>query len=442
MKAWRRRFAARRRSLFWHLTVVLVVTGAVVNLVVFIAVRALFSPEIMFRGMTKRNIDRYAYYVVRDIGNPPNEQRLQEVAGEMGLAIAVELPSGRVTTEAGLPTLAELRSLHRLGRPRPFGHWGDRIFFVRHEANATYLFFMPASAGFLVRVEFTVIMVLALSLAVFGSHSVLRRLLRPLEDLTAGARAVGSGNFDYKMKTYGSAELKLLAQSFNDMATRIRDMVKVKDEMLIAVSHELRSPLTRMKVALAMMPESKGRAQIDSDIVTIDRMVEQILEAARTHQAVVPTQVANIDLAPLIAETVASFAAEAPGIVAQGHACAGPLMVSADPHLVHTVLRNVIENAMKYSRDSTSPVTIEAESLGNLVRLTISDHGIGIPAAEAGLVFEPFYRVDKARGHADGHGLGLAICKKYMLSQGGHIALASEVGKGTVVTLDFRCSSS
>ena len=209
-------------------------------------------------------------------------------------------------------------------------------------------------------------------------------------------------------------------------------MVETKQQLLIDVSHELRSPIARMKLTVELLPEGKNRGRLFSNLGELERMVSDLLEAARLEKGLT---LASLDLRELVEECQRTYAEQAPGLdVDRGEG----LVIQGDLDRLRSVLRNVVENAIKYSNAAPRPIEIRLRRDAAGALLTVRDYGIGIPPGEMERVFEPFYRVDKSRSKSSGgYGLGLSLCRKIMAAHGGVIELTSEVGQGTTVSLRF-----
>ena len=253
-----------------------------------------------------------------------------------------------------------------------------------------------------------------------------------------GVQEISNGNLDFQIpvRIKRQGEISFLANQFNFMARRVKEMVESKDRLLADVSHELRSPLTRMKVALEMTPKSRQRDSMMRDLAEMESMVTEILETQRLKSGYGKLALKPVDLTNLVKELVRNQKGRKPGLVVMGSPA--PLVIKADEARVKTVILNVVENALKYSSNPKRPVEVKLERSGKGVEVSVRDHGEGIPKAEQGKVFEPFYRVDKSRTKATGgYGLGLSLCKEIMLAHGGDIKLKSSVGKGTEIRLIF-----
>lgn len=270
---------------------------------------------------------------------------------------------------------------------------------------------------------------------ILAAQIVLRRLLDPLRALGAAVAQVGAGQLDVRVPIRTNDEFGRLTDAFNQMAERVRGMIQSRDQLLVDVSHELRSPLTRMKVALELPAGDVQRGRLSDDVAEMERMVAELLELERlrTGRGVSP---ARHDLVRILREVAAQYEERPPGV--RVVASANEIFLDVDADKIRAVLRNLLENAIKYSLADSQPITLRADETSVAIVVRATDDGIGIPAGDAERVFEPFYRVDPSRSkRTGGYGLGLSICKRVMEAHGGTIAVERRSPRGTSFMLTF-----
>jgi signal transduction histidine kinase len=307
------------------------------------------------------------------------------------------------------------------------------------------------------------LLILLLSLCLAAAFMVIRRLLSPLKTLSQAVERIRGGELGHQIPECGHDELGELARSFNGMSSDLKERIRLRDQLLLDVSHELRTPITRIRLALEMGPDGMAKESIQEDLSEMEAMIAEILETARMDSANGKLNLEAVDLSALAAEIVGDAAGRPPGAKliavpgipgADGQGPGGPgpggqspggpgtgsrgTVVQADRARVRKVLANVLDNAMKYSREGAGPVRLSIEADADEVRVRIEDQGVGIPESELPKIFEPFYRVDRSRSReTGGYGLGLSLCKRIMEAHGGSIAIASREGEGTEVSLAF-----
>ena len=262
-----------------------------------------------------------------------------------------------------------------------------------------------------------------------------RRLLRPVRLLDDGVKRLSTGELNVAVPVVTRDEFGALTDAFNRMVGRVKQMIQARDQLLLDVSHELRSPLTRLKVALALLPDDENKAGMVGDLNEMEAMITELLELERMREGR-GIRRERQELAPLLRELAAAFNSGPPGVRFIAPACETPLDI--DREKIKTVFRNLLENARKFSLPDSRriEITIENEAEATIVR--VRDDGPGIPAADLPNLFEPFYRVDRSRSRkTGGYGLGLSICKRIMEAHGGSIGVANNSSRGASFAVSF-----
>jgi signal transduction histidine kinase len=216
------------------------------------------------------------------------------------------------------------------------------------------------------------------------------------------------------------------------MVERVGGMLAARDQLLLDVSHELRSPITRIKVALELLPDGEARAGLATDVRELEAMVTELLELERLRdgRALRPE---TIDVGRLAREVIAGFGhARPPVALVTGAAC----LARGDARMLAMTIRNLVDNAVTHALPDSGPVEVSVARDDHGVTVRVADDGPGIPEADLPHVFEPFYRVDRSRSrHTGGYGLGLSICRRTAQAHGGTLTADRKPGRGTVFTL-------
>lgn len=279
-----------------------------------------------------------------------------------------------------------------------------------------------------------IMLLLIISAVVLSAHTVLRRLLGPLRTLSAGVERLGAGELDVVLPVETRDEFGTLTRAFNQMVGRVRAMIASRDQLLLDVSHELRSPLARMKVALELLPPARQPPGMAADIAEMERMVAELLEMERLRGGGLTRH--RHDLVSIVRVAVEAFSGVPPGV----RIVSSPPDLSADVDAakVSAVLRNLLENAIKYSGRQSAPVEVTVTREAGSATVRVRDFGPGIPEADRERVFEPFFRVDRSRTRSTGgYGLGLSLCRRVMEAHGGTITLECPAAGGAVFVLTF-----
>ena len=428
------------RSVFTKLLTVIILAGICINLVVggfFWHYRNLAG------GPFHKNVVQYLNYLIADMGNPPSPERAREIARQSLLEIRYESPALSWSTSDDLP--GALSGRFRAWRQEPnvrLGKYHNRYVIEVDRKPGRFIFGLSQKLQIdSERNRLLVIMFVLLTAILAAAFFALRHILRPVKLLNTGVEQVGRGNLKHRVPLKNADEFRDLAAAFNDMTARIEDMLQTKDQLLLDISHELRTPITRMKVALEFLPESRARKNLQADIVEMEKMVGGILETARLRHKYAELKKQPADLVALLKQTAAAFEKQPPGIVTVD--LPQEVILQVDPHQIKTVFENLLSNAFKYCEPESDPVKISLERRATDVIVRVEDHGIGIPQEELAHIFEPFYRVDKSRSKdTGGYGLGLSLCKTIMEAHEGKIEVQSRLKEGTTVCLFFPCSKS
>lgn len=253
------------------------------------------------------------------------------------------------------------------------------------------------------------------SMALFGIATVfMRKQVRPVRQLAAAAEAFGKGRDIDDFKPTGAAEVKQAAVAFNLMRDRIRRQIAQRTEMLAGVSHDLRTPLTRMKLELAMLGDGPEIAELRSDVEEMEKMVEGYLAFARGEGTEQPVYT---NLSVLLRDVVNGAARQGAQIdLTSDEDLTVPLRRDA----FRRCITNLISNAQRYAKR----VSVQAAHNGSAIEITIDDDGPGIPADKREEVFKPFFRLDPSRNpRTGGTGLGLTIARDVIHSHGGELTL-------------------
>lgn len=279
---------------------------------------------------------------------------------------------------------------------------------------------------------FTTLGILAIVMAV-GAYPVARRVTRRLEALAHGVEQWGAGTLKTRVPVDGDDEISRLGATFNRAAERLDALVEQQKHMVATASHELRSPLARIRMGLELVseePDAERRQarvrQLHGDVVELDGLIEELLLHARAdaRTAVGPAQ--PVDLQALLSEEAART-----GAIVQ----AGPaVIVAGDATMLRHMVRNVLENAQRHGMttpEQTAAVRAAVTVVGGQARLAVEDEGPGIPEEDRERVFAPFFRRRGGSGMPAGHGLGLALVRQVARYHGGEaVCQANPRGPG------------
>ncbi|MBA3009568.1 MAG: HAMP domain-containing histidine kinase [Proteobacteria bacterium] len=381
------------------------------------------------------NAIQYFTYVINDLGSPPDIERARTIFGQTGLKIAFQGDTGSWSLIEALPENNKIRyRLFSNSKTIYFGRYHGRHFLKSTHEKGTFVFeFSGYDKNKTHYLWLLLILLISLSLVLGGAYFAVKKVLAPINWLHEGVKEVGRGNLLHIVPENRKDEFGKLAAAFNAMTRRLHQMLEFKHQLLRDVSHELRSPLTRVKVALEFPSDDQMKKSISGDILEMETMVTAILENARLHHDQANLEKQSSDLAAVVKDIAVSFESRTPGVVFFEH---GPVICEFDRARIKTVVVNILENAIKYSTRDSDPVTICLDRHPPWITVKITDTGIGMDKTKLHRVLEPFYRLDKSRSkQTGGYGLGLSLCKTIMDAHNGKIQIDSAPGKGTVVSL-------
>jgi len=277
-----------------------------------------------------------------------------------------------------------------------------------------------------------VLLVILFVAVAIGAYPVVRRLTRRLEALKRGVEKFGAGQLSHRVEVSGQDEVAAVAQSFNEAAARVESLVQSHRALLANASHELRSPLARLRMAVSMMehaaPEQRERLkrEIETNVAELDALVEEVLLASRLDARAHELHHEKIDALALAAEEAARVQASAEG--------PGATLVG-DERLVRRALRNLLENARRYGGGEVV-VEVGPRTGGGAV-FRVCDRGPGVPAEMRERIFEPFFRLPGHAEQAGGVGLGLSLVKQIAERHGGRARCEAREGGGSRFVIEL-----
>ncbi len=422
-----------KRSLFLRLFVIFTFTVFLIFAIIYVSLQQLnqinSNQIIEIPDYFVRNFESI---IIDDIGTPPNLEVAALLAQDLEWTIRIEHPDmvWRSDNDYRLPVeLAEFsRALSSDAEIRTFND-EDIIVVMRNG----YRFYMHQR--FLDSTDLNYeVLYFGLGMAaivLFMNYFLINRLLSPVRLLKAGAERIRRGDLGYRVQTDRQDELGELTASVNHMADSLQSMLEAKRQLLLAISHELRTPITRAKLQLEFLEDGQTREALLDDINEIDLLISDLLEAERlnnTHSVLVTEEV---DLSNFIESVLLSFTCDSSEI--RFHPMEHDEPVVLDRLRIRLLITNLLNNAVRHGRGN--PIDVKVSFVNEQATIEVIDQGDGIAEEHLADITEPFYRADSARQrNTGGFGLGLYLCKLIAEAHGGTIHIASEVGVGTHIT--------
>ena len=442
------------RSLSARLLGIFILTGIVYALAGRY-VYALVLDQDYLREVVGAHISLHADYVLNDIGFPPDIERAKAITERVPVDIRISGPGMEWSSAPAFPRMEQIPF-----GPIPIGFlgldekgqqnlesWATKLKLVRYGQYNRHSFLELARNGYRIviaspriaevpRADFTQLAIALMSIVVLsGCYFAVRWLVRPIKWIQKGTARIGQGDLDYRIRETRRDDLGDLAADINHMADDVRDMLEAKRQLLLAISHELRSPLTRAKVALEFLDDGQVKHNLLGDVREMERLIADLLESERMNAGHTTLRRSTVELSSMLQALVQNDFRERFGQI-NLHLPVQPVVREVDEVRLRLVAKNLIENALRYTPPGAAPVEVDLTAKPGMVVLRVRDHGPGIPKEHLARVTEPFYRADPARSRSTGGlGLGLYLARRIAEAHRGSLVIESELGQGTLCTV-------
>jgi len=381
-------------------------------------------------------LNHYLHYLIKEVGDPPDVARAKVVTARWPITIRIFdqrrdiswASDGRIHQ----PRLKEWR--HKGDNNRPLAgriYWDHGTAMLKRQIGGANVYFglrfRPAGPPWFLLVFAGLVL-----LAIFGFYWFTRRLFAPIRQIESGIGRIGDGELSHRIELDRSDELGSLAGRVNQMAEQLESMMQARRDLLLAISHELKSPLARSRVSLALIEDSEYYQPLLDDHREMQALIDGIIEAERTQGNFALLQRQPTDINELVRRVLARFD------VGDSITCYfEPELIEAnvDPMQIERLLRNLLENALRYNDAKQGPVQLICGLGENELCLQVIDHGPGIEAQHLDRLTEAFYRADPSRVRKSGGlGLGLYLCQVVVEAHHGSMSISSKPGQGARVS--------
>lgn len=354
------------------------------------------------------------------------------------LNIRFETSKVNWTSDADIPTISELSkdSNFKNDESKFFIRYKGKPYFI-NKVEDGYVIFSPIFPRDYINFERAIIaIIIMVTILAALLYFSLRWIFGPIKKLSLAVGQISSGNFETSIDIKRNDELGNLADSINEMKENISNMIKAKESLLIDVSHELRSPLTRIKLANEFVEDEKIKSKIRDDIKEMEAMITELLETYRMESIHGKLHKENTDIVKLVKNIISET--DKPVINLKSEF--DKKEISLDKEKIEIAIKNLLDNAIKYSDGQVIEVNIFKNPLNkNETCISIKDKGKGINEEEKKKIFEPFYKIDKSRDKKiKGYGLGLSIVKKILDEHNSRIEVKSKINEGTEFIIFFQ----
>ncbi len=418
----------------------------------------LFQDSDYLRRIAGAHTALHTEYILNDIGWPPNIERAQAIVDRIPVDIRIVGPDMDWSSTADFYPLEEIPfgplSFLELSEASRLGveDWEDdldKVMFARHQGHTLIkmidrgydiVFASPRINEMPDPFDGTFIISLIGITVLLICFFAVRWVFLPIRWMQEGAARIGRGELDYRIPARRHDELGDLSRDINNMADDVQGMLEAKRQLLLAISHELRSPLTRTKVALELINDDKARQNILEDINEMERLIADLLESEALNSRHAILRRETVNPGQLVESVVYSDFVNRNDRIHMQISDDLP-QAELDVTRIRLLLRNLIDNALRYNPKDAEPVKVRVSVSGEDLVITVQDHGAGIPAEHLEHITEPFYRADPARSRAKGGvGLGLYLCKRVAEVHGGSLIIESSPANGTLVRVTMPLS--
>ncbi|MGI9319737.1 MAG: sensor histidine kinase [bacterium] len=440
-------------SLSAKLLLLFICAGAVLLLLVGSIVGKGFAGH--FHTSIKPFMVHYVELMEQQLGTPPDYARARQITRGIPVDIHVFGPNQNWSTSTRLPDRAKLEALMNTSDTRQDRAQKDstpkelvqldhvRQYKLRPLANDLILFTRSGEFAIYFQIhqpselrhggQYGVTILVSIFGILLLIYYATKALFRPIEDIQEGVSLIGSGKLNHRIGKRRNDQLGDLADNVNAMADDISEMLEAKRQLLLGISHELRSPITRSRVNLALMEDSASKREVEKDMASMEEMITELLESERLSSRHASLNLETLRLDHLIRELVQHEFHRKIKVMELVK-----LEASLDQARIKLLLRNLLQNAKKHSVDPNRRPTVSLIKEVDEFCIYVTDSGEGIKTQHIPHLTQPFYRADPSRQRkTGGYGLGLHLCKVIVEAHGGTLDITSEMGVGTKIRCAF-----
>jgi len=422
------------RSLSFRLLAIFIVLGGLFVFGTFKAIQRFYNSD-EIRGLISGHLSLHVSYVREDIGVPPRIDRAIAITKKVPVDIRILGPDIDWASDPAFPRLDQLTFASSPRFSNDPGAWAGELRDVDFATLDNHDFLRMRQGVYEVVVSTPRIsdvsegpalipLVLGLGLSfLLAAYAAVTWLFRPIQTIREGAEHIGQGNFDFRISKVRGDELGDLAKDINRMASDVESMLDAKRSLLLGISHELRSPLSRMRLELEFFDDTENVASLKTEIAEMEKIVVSLLEAERLssrHTQLTRTQVV---VGELINELLDNYFARDANRISVSLPTE-PVHAYIDEARIGLLLKNLISNALRYSQPEDGLVELAIAATDSEVVVTVTDHGPGLSEGQAARIGEPFYRDDASRAReSGGTGLGLYLATLVVKAHSGTLKL-------------------
>jgi signal transduction histidine kinase len=429
------------RSLSFRLLAIFLILASAFIYFSTVGIRWLYSEDDL-RELISGHLSLHVNYVRQDIGNPPQIERALEITRQVPVDIRISGNGFEWTSDPGFPAMDELDfGISDIFSEDP-GAWLNEIEDVEFAVSGPHKFLKINQGQFAIVVSSPRIAdsgsgpaflptILAIGLIwLFVAYLCVNWLFRPIQAIRTGAAQIGKGDFDHRITGYRRDQLGDLAEDINRLGADVGGILDAKRQLLLGISHELRSPLSRLRLALEFFEDGDKKENLRAEISEMEQIISKLLEAERLnrrHAALNRTSVLVNDLVDQLVDDFFDRDRERILIEFEDDA----IEANVDDVRLILILKNLLSNALRYSTVEDGVARMHVTMNGGDLVISIEDKGSGFSAEEVSNFGEPFYRGDPSRTReTGGTGLGLYLAKLAAEAHGGTLQIDQSYEKG------------
>ena len=439
------------QSLSVKLTLVFFVTAVVYLYGLSVGIRYLIDEDEL-RKIIGYYQTSYYDYMLEDLQYPPNIDKAEEIVGQMPFDMKIMgedlnwasspqfIITDTINFELSTLNVAKIKADIAEGKVPS----GEGVQAARYK-NRTYakipfgdytIFLVTPKMSVAAQRTYIIELIIAITLLVFLiCYAMVQRIFRPIKSIEEGANQIGQGQLEYRIDVKQKDELGSLAEKINQLAVNVQEMLAAKQRLNLGVSHELRSPLTRARLEVELLEDSKIKEDLLNEINAMETIIANLLDSEAINYGHKKLKLELFELSDMISQLI-----QKSGFLADSNIVFIPLdyaaQVEADKTLFEVMIKNILENALRYNPVEGEPIQVRVEQVEDTYEIKIRDFGPGFSKEDLTKVTEPFYRTGQSRSRqSGGFGLGLYLCKQIVEAHQGTIAIANHEETGAVVAI-------
>jgi len=429
------------RSLSFRLLLIFSVLGGFFVFGTFKAIQRFYNSD-QIRGLISGHLSLHVNYVREDIGVPPRIDRAVEITKKVPVDIRILGPDVDWASDPAFPRLEHLNFASSPRFSDDPGAWADELQGIDFADLDNHDFLRMRQGGYEIVVSTPRIsdvidgpalvpLILGLGLSfLLLAYAAVTWLFRPIRTIRVGAEHIGHGNFDFRISNVRRDQLGDLATDINKMASDVESMLDAKRALLLGISHELRTPLSRMRLSLEFLDDKDDAEGLRAEIVEMEKIVVSLLEAERLNSRHANLSRTTVLVSSLVGELLDDFFSREVDRI-NVTLPAEPVSAYIDEARIALLLKNLIGNALRYSKPEDGQVELTISTTDHELVMTVTDHGPGLSEDQAEHIGEPFYRSDASRTRdSGGTGLGLYLATLVTNAHGGSLQLLDTAGQG------------